>query len=62
MEICKLAVVLPQAFRLRGAVLAQHALPGEASPIAAGTTLLVISAFSDAILISYDVQLGHHAA
>lgn len=57
LEICKFAVVLPQAYRVRRAWLLQYTVAGDASLLAtAGVALLAISAFSDAILISYDVQ------
>jgi hypothetical protein len=57
LEICKLAVVLPQAFRLRRASLVLSTVAGNSSLLAkAGVVLLAISAFSDAILIFYDVQ------
>jgi hypothetical protein len=60
LETYKFAVVLPQSFRFRRASLEQYAVAGNASLLAtAGLALLAISAFSDAILISYDVQRGH---
>jgi hypothetical protein len=59
LETCKFAVVLPQAFRFRRASLDQCTVAGHSSLLAmAGAALLAISAFSDAILISYDVQRG----
>ena len=59
LENCKLAAVLPLAFRLRRDSLEQCRVAGDASLLAtAGVALLAISAFSDAILISYDVQRG----
>jgi hypothetical protein len=60
LETCKFAVVLPQSFRFRRASLELYTVAGDASLLAtAGTAILAISAFSDAILISYDVQRGH---
>jgi uncharacterized membrane protein len=59
LEICKLAIVTPQAFQLRRAAVEQD-IAVSAAPLLtkAAVGLLAISAFADAILISYDIQRG----
>jgi hypothetical protein len=56
LEICKFAFVLQQAFQFRRASLE----PGNPASLlsTASTAVLAISAFADAILISYDIQSG----
>jgi hypothetical protein len=59
LEICKLAFVVPKAFQFRRASLEDGTAVSAASLLAtASAALLAISAFADAILISYDVQSG----
>jgi hypothetical protein len=59
LEICKLAVALPQAFRFRRASLLPETVQGHSSLApTAGVVLLTVSAFSDVILIYYDEQRG----
>jgi hypothetical protein len=54
LEICKFALVIPQAFKFRRAALELDTSVQVASLLAtAGTALLAISAFSDSILVYF---------
>lgn len=59
LEICKLAIVPLQAFQLRRAAVEQDITVSAASLLAkAAVGFLAVSAFADATLISYDIQIG----